>query len=84
MAEITEKELKKQIANGMFSPVYLLYGEEDVYKRQVLRLCAFGRYFFLHLNGTQPDGHHAGGCGQRHSSCRSRSYPSYDPVPAPV
>ena len=33
MAEITEKELKKQIANGMFSPVYLLYGEEAFLKQ---------------------------------------------------
>lgn len=33
MAEITEKELKKQIAHGMFSPVYLLYGEESYLKQ---------------------------------------------------
>lgn len=33
MAELTEKELKKQIANGMFSPVYLLYGEEAYLKQ---------------------------------------------------
>ncbi len=33
MAEITEKELKKQLANGMFAPVYLLYGEETFLKQ---------------------------------------------------
>ena len=40
MAEITEKELKKQIANGMFSPVYLLYGEEAFLKQYYAGLIA--------------------------------------------
>lgn len=40
MAEITEKELKKQIANGMFSPVYLLYGEESYLKQYYAGLIA--------------------------------------------
>lgn len=40
MAEITEKELKKQIANGMFSPVYLLYGEEAYLKQYYAGLIA--------------------------------------------
>lgn len=40
MAEITEKELKKQIAGGSFSPVYLLYGEEAYLKQYYAGLIA--------------------------------------------